>query len=338
MIARLAKLVNRISRQRTVLAGGIHRALAQVEAASARIVSRDDLPVEESERRAALKKARRALRRAERARASRLRRLRWAVRRSERDHGRRVGRARAALARAESDSRRRVEEARKRLESVRAALGSVELARFDSLVLYEDRLVTPRGEVRITQGLRALVGTGSGLALARPTAFARLEAQGLIDAQAFRAGRGREARKLYLLVEAPELVSSVPCQERDEPAASAFAARVNVSALNAPMLARRRKAALAEARKELERAADRSAAGRAQEELAWAEADTSALDAARSALAKAEADSAEVEELRVQVELLGVPIPVPASLGPEAGARKPKAPAGERLDKRPDGP
>jgi hypothetical protein len=251
----------------------------------------------------AVQAAERGLRDAEKAHARLVKDRRAALDDAERDHRRSVAAARSELERSEVEHRRRVEDAEKRLLSVRATLAPLEVARFGKLVLHEDRIATRSGTAPLGRSLAAVADTAARIAIARPSAVARLAATGAVDGRAFRSVRGSDARKLYVLVDSPDLVALEPCRQGEEEAAARFAARVNIAALNADRLAGQRAAAVEQAEHELELArALRAPVDAAAHELERIAADTSAIDAARAALEEAEAATAELEEHRARVE------------------------------------
>ncbi len=162
----------------------------------------------------------------------------------------------------------------------------MEIARFGKSVLYEDRVVTKQGEALLQRGVTALADTAAKIAISRPGAVARLAASGAVNGRAFRSAQGYDARRFYLLVEAPELVALLPCRAGDEQAAKDFAARVNVAALNARRIEREREETLGDAQHELDAA------------------ESQQIDVARGRLEDAEADTGPVETLRETVGAL----------------------------------
>ena len=263
------------------------------------------LPPELRELGETLKQGKKALASAEKEHAGRVKAARKKLREAEREHERAVRAAQAELERRKKERAQRIEQAKKRYDSIRATLAPMEIARFGKSVLYEDRVVTKQGEALLQRGVTALADTAAKIAIARPGAVARLAASGTVNGRAFRSAQGYDARRFYLLIEAPELVALLSCRAGDEQAAKDFAARVNVAALNARRIEREREETLGDAQHELDAAeAHQDAVVAADEELACATADTGAIDLARSQLEEAEADTGAVEAQRERVAAL----------------------------------
>lgn len=254
------------------------------------------LPPELQELTEKLKTENKALDAARKEHSARVKAIRKELREAEREHERAVRAAEVELARRKKEREQRIQHAQKRYESIRATLAPMEVARFGKSVLYEDRVVTKQGEALLQRGVTALADTAAKIAIARPGAVARLAASGTVNGRAFRSVQGYDARRFYLLIEAPELVALLPCRAGDEQAAKDFAARVNVAALNARRIEREREETLGDAQHELDAAeSHQDAVLAADDELARAVADTEAIDIARSRLEEAELDTADID-------------------------------------------
>jgi len=263
------------------------------------------LPPEIQEFQRSLKEQSSALSTAQKAHASLIKEIRKQLRDTERTHQRAVGDAQDELDVRCKEREQRVRQAQKRYESIRATLAPMEIARFGKSVLYEDRIVTKQGEALLDRGVTALADTAARIAIARPGAVARLAATGAVNGRAFRTVQGYDARRFYLLVEAPELVDLLPFRNADEQAARDFAARVNVAALNARRIDRERDEALGEAQRELDLAeAYQDVVQAADDEVARVRADTEAIDLVRGRLEEVEAGTEEIDALREQISAL----------------------------------
>jgi hypothetical protein len=253
----------------------------------------------------ALKDGSSALGAAEKAHASTIKEIRKQLRDAERAHQRAVGVAQDEVDLRRKEREQRVRQAQKRYESIRATLAPMEISRFGKSVLYEDRIVTKHGEALLDRGVTALADTAARIAIARPGAVARLAAAGAVNGRAFRTAQGYDARRFYLLVEAPELVALLPCRNADEQAARDFAARVNVAALNARRIDCERDEALGDAQRELDVAeAYQDVVQSADDEVIRVMAETEAIDLARGRLEEAEADTEAIDAQREQVAAL----------------------------------
>ena len=260
------------------------------------------LPPEIQELQRALKDGASALGAAEKAHARTIKEIRKQLRDTERAHQRAVRAAQGELDLRRKEREQRVRQAQKRYESIRATLAPMEIARFGKSVLYEDRIITKHGEALLDRGVTALADTAARIAIARPGAVARLAATGAVNGRAFRTAQGYDARRFYLLVEAPELVALLPCRNADEQAARDFAARVNVAALNARRIDRERDEALGDAQRELDAAeAYQDVVQAADDEVARVMADTEAIDLARGRLEEVEADTEAIDTQREKV-------------------------------------
>lgn len=261
------------------------------------------LPPELQELAGTLKQAKKLLNAAEKDHGARVKACRKQLREAEREHERAVRQAQAEIERRRKERAQRIDQAQKRYDSIRATLAPMEVARFGKSVLYEDRVVTKQGEALLQRGVTALADTAAKIAIARPGAVARLAASGTVNGRAFRSVQGYDARRFYLLIEAPELVALLPCRAGDEEAARDFAARVNVAALNARRIEREREETLGDAQHELDAAeSHQDAVAAADDELARIVADTEAIDLARARLEEAEADTGAIEAQRERVD------------------------------------
>lgn len=266
---------------------------------------RSSAPPELQELERSLKDEEKALSAAEKERASRVKEIRKQLRDAERAHERAVAAAQAELSRRRKEQERRIAVSRKRYESIRTTLAPMEIARFGKTILYEDRIVTKQGEALLQRGVTAIADTAAKIAIARPGAVARLAASGAVDGRAFRTVQGYDARRFYLLLEAPELVALLSCRKADEQNARDFAARVNVAALNARRIGREREDTLAEAQHELDAAeSQQEAVVAADNEVARLMADTEAIDLARTRLEEAEADTTTILTQRERISEL----------------------------------
>ena len=260
------------------------------------------LPPELQELGSTLKEAKKTLAAAEKVHSGTVKSIRKELRDAEREHERAVRASQAELDRRGKERTQRIESAQKRYDSIRATLAPMETARFGKSVLYEDRVVTKQGEALLQRGVTALADTAAKIAIARPGAVARLAASGTVNGRAFRSAQGYDARRFYLLIEAPELVALLPCRAGDEQAAKEFAARVNVAALNARRIEREREETLGDAQHELDAAeSHQDAVLAADDELARVVADTDAITLARTRLEEAEADTEAIETHRARV-------------------------------------
>jgi hypothetical protein len=263
------------------------------------------LPPEIQELQRALKDGSNSLGAAEKAHANTIKEIRKQLRDAERAHQRAVGVAQDEVDLRRKEREQRVRQAQKRYESIRATLAPMEISRFGKSVLYEDRIVTKHGEALLDRGVTALADTAARIAIARPGAVARLAATGAVNGRAFRTAQGYDARRFYLLVEAPELVALLPCRNADEQTARDFAARVNVAALNARRIDRERDEALGDAQRELDVAEGyQDVVQSADEEVVRVMAETEAIDLARGRLEEAEADTEAINAQREQVAAL----------------------------------
>lgn len=284
---------------RSVRQGHVVRRLSE-------ILQRNQLAPEQPEREAALKEARRALRKAEKAYASRVKERRRALAGAGRAHRRAVREAARELRAAERSRKAPIHRAEEELAHARTGQ---ELARYGPFALFEDRIETPEGEVPVSRGIKAIVDTAHHL-LQREQAVARLDTRpadlGALRALERRARRPR--RDLHLLLETPRFVSVAPCKRQDARARE-FAQRVNVAALNAATFARGRHEAIADAERALAQLREECAAAveRAKRKLGDVEADTAAVEEARRALAEAEAATAEIETRRSALRALEPP-------------------------------
>ncbi|MEZ5101992.1 MAG: hypothetical protein R3C15_19765 [Thermoleophilia bacterium] len=245
----------------------------------------------------------RQLRDAQKAHEGRVREARKHLEQLERGRERELRAARDEIARREAEHARRIAEAEQRLASVRATLQPLEIARFGKVRLFEDRIETKDGVARLGRGTNAIVDSAARIAISRPGAVARLAASGRVDGRSFRAIQGLDAKKVFLLVDAPDLVSLMPVRWGEEEVAQHFAQRVNIAALNARRLERQREDAIHEVEHELGLVqAFRGAIEAAEADLARLEADTPDIAEAKELLAEAEADTDAVAELRARVE------------------------------------
>jgi len=260
-------------------------------------------PAEVEEAGAALKEAERSLKGLEKTHKSVVKERRRALEAAEHEQDRAVAAAKVELERRENERREQVTGARKRFDSIHKTLAPLEVGRFGKVVLYEDRIVTRDGEARLQRSVSALADTAAKIALARPNAVTRLAAEGKLDGRSFRAVKGYDARRFYLLIDAPELVTLLSVRGGDEEEAGAFAARVNVAALNARRLENERDEALFSAEREI--ASAEGATGviaAAAAEVERLESDMDAVEEARVAFEEAEADTYEVDAQRTLVE------------------------------------
>lgn len=245
----------------------------------------------------------RRLRDAQKSHESRVRDARKHLEQLERGREREVRAAREEVARREAEHARRITEAEHRLASVRATLQPLEIARFGKVRLYEDRIETKDGVARLGRGTNAVVDSAARIAISRPGAVARLAASGRVDGRSFRAIQGLDAKKVFLLVDAPDLVSLVPVRWGEEELAQHFAQRVNIAALNARRLERQREDAIHEVEHELNLVqAFRGAIEAAEADLARLEVDTPDIAEARELLLEAEADTDAIDQLRTQLD------------------------------------
>lgn len=264
--------------------------------------SRDGAPAEEAVA-PGVRDLERRLRDAQKAHESRVRDARKHLEQLERARDAELRTARQEVARREADHARRVTEAEHRLASVRATLQPLEVARFGKVRLFEDRIETKDGVARLGRGTNAVVDSAARIAISRPGAVARLAASGRVDGRSFRAIQGLDAKKVFLLVDAPDLVSLVPVRWGEEELAQHFAQRVNIAALNARRLERQREDALHDVEHELSLVqAFRGAIEAAQADVSRLEADTPDIAEARDLLLEAEADTAAIDQLRAQLE------------------------------------
>ena len=252
-----------------------------------------------------LKEAKKALASAQKTHSTTVKGIRKELREAEREHERAVRAAQNELEARRKERTQRIQGAKKRYDSIRSTLAPMETARFGKSVLYEDRVVTKQGEALLQRGITALADTAAKITISRPGAVARLAASGAVNGRAFRSAQGYDARRFYLLIEAPELVALLPCRAGDEQAAKEFAARVNVAALNARRIEREREETLGDARHELDAAeSHQDAVLAADDALARAVANTEAIDLARARLAEAEADTGAIAGQRDRVAAL----------------------------------
>ncbi len=264
--------------------------------------NKSSVPSEIQELERSLQDGTKALAASEKEQANRIKEIRKQLRDAERGHERAVAAAQSELARRRKEQEQRVKQARKRYESMRSTLAPMEIARFGKSILYEDRIVTKQGEALLQRGVTAVADTAAKIAIARPVAVARLAASGEVNGRAFRAVQGYDARRFYLLVEAPELVTLISCRNADEQAAREFAERVNVAALNARRIDREREETLGDAQHELDAAeTQQDAVVAADNEVARLMADTEAIDLARSRLEEAEADTVAIDAQRDRI-------------------------------------
>jgi len=257
------------------------------------ILQRKQLAPEEREREAALKAARRELRRAEKAYASRVKARRRALANAGRAHARAVREAEEELRAVERSGEAPIRRAEQEVARARAGR---ELARFGRLALHEDRIEAPEGEVLLSRAITAIVDTAQQL-LERERAIGRLgTAADLAAVRVLERRAGHSRRDLYLLLETPRFVSVAPCA-REHARAREFANWVNVAVLNAADFARRRHEAIAGAERALVQLRGEWAAAieRAGRKLANVEADIAAVEEARRALAEVEADTGGIE-------------------------------------------
>jgi hypothetical protein len=252
-----------------------------------------------------LKEARRTFADARKEQAGRVKSIRKELREAEREHERVVRDAESELGRRKQEREQRIQHAQKRYDSIRATLAPMEVARFGKTVLYEDRVVSKQGEALLQRGVTALADTAARIAIARPGAVARLAASGTVNGRAFRSVQGYDARRFYLLIEAPELVALLPCRAGDESAAKEFATRINVAALNARRIEREREETIGDAQHELDSAeSQQDAVLSADDELARVSSDTEHIDVARARLEDAESDTATITAHAERVEEL----------------------------------
>ena len=252
-----------------------------------------------------MKGARKELGSAEKARARTIKDIRKELREAEREHERGVRVSEAELVRRQKEREQRIGNAKRRYDSIRSTLAPMQTARFGKSVLYEDRVVTKQGEALLQRGVTALADTAARIAIARPGAVARLAASGAVNGRAFRSAQGYDARRFYLLIEAPELVALLPCRAGDEEEAREFATRVNVAALNARRIEREREETLGDAQHELGAAeSQQDSVLAADDELARAIADTGAIDLARTRLEETEGDTEAIDLQRALVVTL----------------------------------
>jgi hypothetical protein len=249
------------------------------------------------ERDPALAEARRALREAERAYRGRVGEARRSLSRAEKQHEQ----ARRSTVQALQAAERRERSALARANAVlEAAETARELARFGDLRLSDQAILGPSGQAPLSPSVHAAVEPAATLAAARHAALSRLAAStGNADVL---KGLDRHPDRLYLLVEAPELVCLTACSS-DEEGARRFAEVVNVAALNADRFAQRRSDGMNEATVELEqiRTTAHAEVERLEAELRAVEADADEVEAARRDLAHEEADTDRVELCRAEL-------------------------------------
>jgi hypothetical protein len=249
------------------------------------------------ERDPALEEARRALREAERAYRGRVGEARRSLSRAEKQREQ----ARRSAVQALQAAERRERSALARADAVlEAAETARELARFGDLRLSDQAILGPSGQAPLSPSVHAVVEPAATLAAARHAVLNRLAASsGSADVL---KGLSRHTDRLYLLVEAPELVCLTACKS-DEEGARRFAELVNVVALNADRFAQRRSDAMNEANAELEqiRTTAHAEVERLEGELRAVEADADEVEAARRDLAREEADTDRVELCRAEL-------------------------------------
>ncbi len=248
--------------------------------------------------REALGKARRALRAAERTHRGQVRDARRALARTEKRHDRALRAAAEALEAAKQREQIAAERGGSVLE---AAERGRELAHFKNLRLTDRAVEVAGANAPLSPSVYALVEPGAALVATRQASLARLTAHGGADAELVHE-LDRHPDRLYLVVEAPELVCVVPCSS-DEVEARRFAEVVNVAALNADGFASRRSDAMRAANAELEqiRASAGAEVARLEAELRSVTADTTEVDATRRDLARAEADTEEIDRRRAEL-------------------------------------
>jgi len=269
------------------------------------ILQRKQLAPEEREREAALKAARRELRRAEKAYVSRVKERRRALAQAGRAHARAVREVEEELRSAERSGEAPIRRAE---EEVAHAHAGRELARYGPFALYEDRIEAPEGEVSLSRQTTAIVDTAEHL-LQRERATGRLGTATDLAARRVLERRARRSRHdLYVLLETPRFLSVTPCKG-DRAGAREFAHTVNVAVLNAADFGRRRHTAIADAQRALAQLRGRCATAieHAKQELREAEADTPAVEEARRALAEVEADTVEIETRKSALRALEPP-------------------------------